>query len=983
MRIFNKIFEEKRLKGEKGEILILTLIFMLMGFLMIVPLLSFMSTGLKTGIKYNQKADTLYAADAGVEDAIWQIKYNHLPGTFSSYDPFDYNSMGWTYSLPQTGINDKPVSVNIKNIWMPQNVTTPTKTAANAIINSGKILVTGGAYGTSSFNIVLTYYPGANENPAIQSVGIWLPPGFSYKPGSSNLEADSHQLYFCVPNTPLQYKGGQVIIWNYTTAVAFNKFPDAKTTDNPMTTYIRFDYVPATVGARPDGVAWATTGGVDLNGDGISTGTHYTWDSDIRVFGITSTSGDTSVETYVAKSEMRKMGGAVDGNYFATGNTLMTGPSSGRNTYYTGVATVNAPSTQGGENGVPEDANISAAYLYWSAYRGDSGVTRPLGDDCSSLSNWTNGGGWSVINSTNFLGHYPGGADTTRDLTTASAFNMTTYSGSSYITALSWEQWVYNATQLPPLNPDTCGNFNNWSPASSNSAWTTYNSQKFQGHANTNPDLPLKNSLNLNGAAAGTVTISWDQSVSGSPSSGTDKLNYYFSADGITYTLIDNAFSVGFTSTTKSVTIPTSYLTSSFKIKFSLVGFSSSKYCYIDNIQVKMSSAPTYSANDALQFAISKDAGVTWSEYIQAFSGDQIGTSPYANQSIYQYVVPRDYLATSFKIKFHLIGFGNAGQYCGLDNIHINVMQPDTGIPFKIKVGSGTDRQVYFNGNGDPAIGTTELTSTRTQAVLAYYNNTNSSPTADGYAYSCYRDVTALVQDYAQQPVNGAINFNGHAQYTLVNSTSNHIGDTGTALSFAGWSLVLIYTSPDIQAHQLYLYDKFIGSGQNPDTGLNVDYDGDGIPGGTVKGFVVPQRIGTEVNAAKITCFVGEGDSSLSGDYFALNGTKLWDGTNTTAPSYDATNNPVPKPNSKADPENVWNGQSMIASNDGIDIDTLGLDPPNGQYITWDSEILKPGDTKADITLFTRTDYWFMSYMILSFRSETTTGGSLSYLIRG
>src|SRR5450759_712957 len=115
MRIFNKIFEEKRLKGEKGEILILTLIFMLMGFLMIVPLLSFMSTGLKTGIKYNQKADTLYAADAGVEDAIWQIKYNHLPGTFSSYDPFDYNSMGWTYSLPQTGINDKPVSVNIKN----------------------------------------------------------------------------------------------------------------------------------------------------------------------------------------------------------------------------------------------------------------------------------------------------------------------------------------------------------------------------------------------------------------------------------------------------------------------------------------------------------------------------------------------------------------------------------------------------------------------------------------------------------------------------------------------------------------------------------------------------------------------------------------------------------------------------------------------------------------------------------------------------
>jgi hypothetical protein len=445
MRIFDKLFRRKRLNGEKGEILLLTLIFVMLGFLMIVPLVSFMGTGLKTSMVYDQKADTLYAADAGIEDAIWQIKYNRLTGTFAdqnpAFDPFDFNSTGWNYDLPEVSgqpvINNKDVSVNIKNIWIPQNVSTPTKSTANSIVDTSKILVTGGAYGTSSFNIVLTYYVGPNENLTIKTIGIWLPPGFTYVEDSSNLEADDQQPYYTDPGDPIPYKGGQVIIWSYLTPLVFTEFPDVKTTDYPMTTSIIFDYTPALTGARPDGVAWTTTGGVDLDEDGVSTGTHFAWDSDVRVFGIVSTSGATTVETYVAKSEMRKMGGAVNGNYYATGDTLMTGPSSGRNTYHTGIATVSTPTTQGGENGVPEDANVSAAYLYWSAYRGDSGVTRPLNEGCSSLTNWTDGGGWSVDTATNFLGHYPGGADTTRDLTTSGSYNLASYSGSAYTTALS------------------------------------------------------------------------------------------------------------------------------------------------------------------------------------------------------------------------------------------------------------------------------------------------------------------------------------------------------------------------------------------------------------------------------------------------------------------------------------------------------------------------------------------------------------------
>jgi hypothetical protein len=69
--------------------------------------------------------------------------------------------------------------------------------------------------------------------------------------------------------------------------------------------------------------------------------------------------------------------------------------------------------------------------------------------------------------------------------------------------------------------------------------------------------------------------------------------------------------------------------------------------------------------------------------------------------------------------------------------------------------------------------------------------------------------------------------------------------------------------------------------------------------------------------------------------------------------------------------------------NNGVDIDTLGIDPTatTPQYITWTSGILQEGNTSATIYLHTETDVWNLIYIVISFRSVTTTGGSLSYLI--
>ena len=176
-------------------------------------------------------------------------------------------------------------------------------------------------------------------------------------------------------------------------------------------------------------------------------------------------------------------------------------------------------------------------------------------------------------------------------------------------------------------------------------------------------------------------------------------------------------------------------------------------------------------------------------------------------------------------------------------------------------------------------------------------------------------------------------------------------GDTDEEWSYAGWSLIVIYSSPDTAGHQLYLYDDFLFC----DSYENLDYDGDGQPGGILSGFLVPDRIEGETDAAKMTVFIGEGDDYYTGDYLAVNGTILWDGTTGSM-------------------SNAWNGQSVGMSADGVDVDTF--------YITWDSGVLQPGDASANIDIQTDIDLWNLVYIILSFRTESSVGGAVSYVLK-
>ena len=66
-------------KNESGQgVLAIVLILLMLGAIILTPLLVFMNTGLKAGGVYESKMQEFYAADAGVEDAIWNITYANL-----------------------------------------------------------------------------------------------------------------------------------------------------------------------------------------------------------------------------------------------------------------------------------------------------------------------------------------------------------------------------------------------------------------------------------------------------------------------------------------------------------------------------------------------------------------------------------------------------------------------------------------------------------------------------------------------------------------------------------------------------------------------------------------------------------------------------------------------------------------------------------------------------------------------------------------
>lgn len=100
-------------RSEKGHVLPLALVIMTVGVIIIGALLHHLNTSLSLASKSEERAITYYAADAGVEDAMWRLLNNQPPpgeGT-GLYDLLTEPGQSTTYNIT---VNGMPVSIVVE-----------------------------------------------------------------------------------------------------------------------------------------------------------------------------------------------------------------------------------------------------------------------------------------------------------------------------------------------------------------------------------------------------------------------------------------------------------------------------------------------------------------------------------------------------------------------------------------------------------------------------------------------------------------------------------------------------------------------------------------------------------------------------------------------------------------------------------------------------------------------------------------------------
>ncbi|MDD4972563.1 MAG: hypothetical protein PHT07_24290 [Paludibacter sp.] len=161
---------------EKGQILLLSLVILVVGFLVMTPLLSFMSTNVKSTTMYQGKMKQSYACDAGIEDATFKVIKN-VPEV-QNLDEGDT----WTYQL--SSVNGLPVTVTVTKWSMLDGLLgsdeyRPDRTHEswmNFQVPTGEV-TRNYEEDWVEYTCILGFdYTGCSGNRKIQSIGVYFAP---------------------------------------------------------------------------------------------------------------------------------------------------------------------------------------------------------------------------------------------------------------------------------------------------------------------------------------------------------------------------------------------------------------------------------------------------------------------------------------------------------------------------------------------------------------------------------------------------------------------------------------------------------------------------------------------------------------------------------------------------------------------------------------------------------------------------------------
>jgi hypothetical protein len=169
------------IRGEKGKAMVMALILLVIGGLTATPLLAYMGSGLLAGEVYEKSTAELYAADAGVEDAVWNIQHEvpEVMGLTSCYPDWAYN---------MSDVNGRSVDITITLV---SNVTFTYRVVSTATGDGSETEIDAYVTGESKYGD----YWGIMDNVLTSLGEITLQPGANVTPSEGD-------------HSPLEYYGG-------------------------------------------------------------------------------------------------------------------------------------------------------------------------------------------------------------------------------------------------------------------------------------------------------------------------------------------------------------------------------------------------------------------------------------------------------------------------------------------------------------------------------------------------------------------------------------------------------------------------------------------------------------------------------------------------------------------------------------------------------------------------------------------------------
>ena len=243
-------FLQQMISSEKGQALPVVLALLVLGGLTIAPSLSYAATNLNSSRILVEGMNGIYAADAGVEDALWYLANGISP---SQQLPENINQMAVTIQTEEKGTYTLYLGELIQ----------PGEHSDFLSIDSEMMWDEGAeAY---KYTITVTWLPNPGA-PVIhlEEVGARLPVGYSYQSGSAaslagNLSTDE-------PDETVDALGADLLNWELGAP-----YPSVSE-DNPVQTQT---FYTTGEGSLEGNYAWVVASRTDIGAVGEITGTSY------------------------------------------------------------------------------------------------------------------------------------------------------------------------------------------------------------------------------------------------------------------------------------------------------------------------------------------------------------------------------------------------------------------------------------------------------------------------------------------------------------------------------------------------------------------------------------------------------------------------------------------------------------------------------------------------------------------------------------